>query len=335
MESLCVVVRENVGESLDSARLSWAAKCGEAAAGVVRGFSAGTRGKLVRYAAGMRTALLVSLLMTFAAATELPAQNKRSKKGSTQKEQKAPKDDSKTAKDKVIRALDKFRKRKAKTKGNNWRTRLPQPPVQKFDAKLQYRWHVDTSVGPLVITLLPEAAPNHVTSVIFLARCGFYDGLQFPRVLKGFMAQGGSPTNTQSGDPGYTMDGEFLTKQKHDKPGALSAANSGPGTDGSQFFLTFVPTPHLDGLHTVHGFVTEGQKTLKAIESLGVKEDGQPLKEKVTILRTWIRVVDAPQASDADDKKDKKADREPSDAGKCVRMVRSQGRRPRSAQAGL
>jgi cyclophilin family peptidyl-prolyl cis-trans isomerase len=251
----------------------------------------------------MRTALLVSLMMTFAVATELPAQNKRTKKGGTQKSQKAPKDDKKTAKDKVIRALDKFRKSKAKTKSKSWRTRLPQPPVQKFNPKLQYAWHLDTSVGQLVITLLPEAAPNHVTSVIFLSRCGFYNGLQFPRVLKGFMAQGGSPTNTQSGDPGYTMDGEFLTKQKHDKPGALSAANSGPGTDGSQFFLTFVPTPHLDGLHTVHGFVTEGTETLKAIEARGVKQDGQILKEKVTILRTWIRVIDAPKTKESSDDK--------------------------------
>jgi cyclophilin family peptidyl-prolyl cis-trans isomerase len=252
----------------------------------------------------MRTALLVSLMMTFAVATELPAQSKRTKKSDTKKTQKAPKDDKKTAKDKVIRALDKFRKSKAKTKSKSWRTRLPQPPVQRFNPKLQYLWYLDTSVGPLVITLLPEAAPNHVSSVIFLSRCGFYNGLQFPRVLKGFMAQGGSPSNTQSGDPGYTMDGEFLTKQKHDKPGALSAANSGPGTDGSQFFLTFVPTPHLDDLHTVHGFVTEGTKTLKAIEARGVEKDGQTPKEKVTILRTWIRVIDAPKkVESSDDKK--------------------------------
>lgn len=249
----------------------------------------------------MRTALLVSLMMTFAAASDLPAQ-KRSKKSSTPKVLKAPKDDKQTKKDKVIKALDKFRKAKAKTKAKNWRTRLPQPPVQQFEPRLEYRWHIDTTVGPLVVTLLPEAAPKHVTSVIFLSRCGFYDGLFFPRVLKGFMAQGGSPTNTQGGDAGYTMDGEFLTNQKHDKPGALSAANSGPGTDGSQFFLTFVPTPHLDGKHTVHGFVTDGMKTLKAIEATGVERDGEPLKEKVTILRTWIRVVDKPKGKDDDDK---------------------------------
>ena len=108
------------------------------------------------------------------------------------------------------------------------------------------------------------------------------------------MAQGGSPDNTQSGDAGYRLDGEFKTGQKHDKPGALSAANSGPGTDGSQFFLTFVPTDHLDGKHTVHGFVTEGLETLKALEERGVEKEGDALPEKVTILRTWITVVDAP-----------------------------------------
>lgn len=204
------------------------------------------------------------------------------------------KDDAKTAKDPVIVTIDKFRKAKVSTKPADWRTRLPAPPVVVFTPARSYRWHLETSVGSLVVTLLPEAAPRHVTSVIYLSRCGFYDGLVFPRVLKGFMAQSGSPTNDQSGDAGYRMDGEFLTDQKHDKPGALSAANSGPGTDGSQFFLTFVPTPHLDGKHTVHGFVTEGLATLQAIEARGVEKDEDPLPEKVTIVRTWITVADAP-----------------------------------------
>lgn len=250
----------------------------------------------------MRTAFAVILCVAVVAGSELPAQKKRGKSKAPQA-LKAPKDDAKTKKDQVIRALDKFRKKKVRTKAKDWRTRVPAPPWQKFDAKLQYRWHIDTSVGPLVVTLLPEAAPKHVTSVIHLSRCGFYDGLQFPRVLKGFMVQGGSPFNNQDGDAGYKMAGEFLTDQKHDKPGALSAANSGPGTDGSQFFLTFAPAPHLDGLHTVHGFVTEGTATLKAIEALGVDEDGEPLPEKVTILRTWIRVVDAPKVKKPSDGK--------------------------------
>jgi len=247
----------------------------------------------------MRTALIAALCLAVATNAELSAQKKDSdKKPTATKPLKPPKDDAKSAKDKVIRAIDKFTKSKVNTKPKTWRTRMPAPPEQKFDPEQQYLWHVDTSVGALVVTLLPEAAPKHVTSVIYLSRCGFYDGLELPRVLKGFMAQGGSPTNDQAGNAGYSMDGEFLTKQKHDKPGALSAANSGPGTDGSQFFLTFVPTPHLDGLHTVHGFVTVGSETLKAIEALGVEKDGAPLSEKVTILCTWITVVDAPKAKE-------------------------------------
>ena len=207
-----------------------------------------------------------------------------------------PKDDAKTAKDPVIVAIDKLKKAKVSSKAADWRTRLPAPPEVTFDKQRTYRWHLDTSKGPLVVTLLPQAAPKHVASVIWLSRCGFYDGLVFPRVLKGFMAQGGSPTNDQAGDAGYKLDGEFASGQKHDKPGALSAANSGPGTDGSQFFLTFVPTPHLDGKHTVHGFVTEGMETLQAIEACGVEKDGEALPEKVTIVRTWITVIDTPAA---------------------------------------
>lgn len=247
----------------------------------------------------MRTAIPFLALLMLAASGSLTAQDPGKEKPKPAAKAKAaatapPKDDAKTAKDPVIVAIDAFRKAKVGTKSKDWRTHLPEPPRQTFDPARQYRWHLDTSVGPLVVTLLPEAAPRHVTSVIYLSRCGFYDGLSFPRVLKGFMAQGGSPTNDQSGDAGYRMDGEFATGQKHDKPGALSAANSGPGTDGSQFFLTFVPTPHLDGKHTVHGFVTEGMETLQAIEAKGVEKDGDPLPVKVTILRTWITVVDAP-----------------------------------------
>lgn len=252
----------------------------------------------------MRTA---TVLLTLAIAACLPAQGKGPDKPKDEPSPQSkaakvepPKDDAATAKDPVIRELDKFRKAKVSTKPKDWRSRLPEPPLQTFDKARQYRWHLDTSVGPLVVTLLPEAAPKHVTSVIYLSRCGFYDGLLFPRVVKGFMAQGGSPDNTTSGDPGYHMDGEFTTGQKHDKPGALSAANSGPGTDGSQFFLTFVPCEHLDGKHTVHGFVTEGVDTLKALESKGVEpdKDGKQQPEKVTILRTWITVVDAGKPAD-------------------------------------
>jgi peptidyl-prolyl cis-trans isomerase B (cyclophilin B) len=205
----------------------------------------------------------------------------------------AVKDDALTAKDPVITAIDKFRKAKVSTKRADWKTTLPEPPLQAFDGKREFQWHLETSKGQITIRLLPDAAPRHVTSTIYLARCGFYDGLTFPRILKGFMAQGGSPTNDQQGNAGYTMDGEFLTGRKHDSAGILSAANSGsPNTDGSQFFLTFVPTPHLDGKHTVYGVVTEGLEVLKAIEACGVEKDGDTLSETPSIVRSWIRVVE-------------------------------------------
>lgn len=240
---------------------------------------------------------LLAAVALLAVPLALRAQGKAGKdKAGTDKDKAvaaAPKDDALTAKDPAIVAIDKFRKAKVSTKSADWKKALPKPPLLPFDAARAYRWHLETSVGPLVVTLLPEAAPMHCSSVVYLSRCGFYDGLQFPRVLKGFMAQGGSPDSTQAGDAGYKLDGELKSGQKHDKPGALSSANDGnPNNEGSQFFLTFVPTPHLDGKHTVHGFVTEGlETTLKKLEEKGVDKDGDPLPEKVAILRTWITVV--------------------------------------------
>ena len=188
-------------------------------------------------------------------------------------------------------AIDKFRKAKVSSKRADWKTTLPAPPLQAFDAKRDYFWHLETNKGLLVIRLLPDAAPMHVTSTIYLARCGFYDELVFPRIVKAFMAQGGSPLNTQSGNAGYTMDGEFLTDRKHDAAGILNAANSGtPNSDGSQFFLTFLATPHLDGKHTVYGVTTQGLEVLPAIEACGSAEG--TVSEPVTIVRSWITVAE-------------------------------------------
>jgi cyclophilin family peptidyl-prolyl cis-trans isomerase len=106
----------------------------------------------------------------------------------------------------------------------------------------------------------------HVSSTIYLSRLGFYDGITFHRVIPGFMAQGGDPLGNGRGGPGYKYAGEFDKRVKHDRPGLLSMANAGPGTDGSQFFLTFVPTPHLNGKHTIFGEVVEGMETVKEIE---------------------------------------------------------------------
>jgi peptidyl-prolyl cis-trans isomerase B (cyclophilin B) len=134
--------------------------------------------------------------------------------------------------------------------------------------------------------LMPEFAPLHVSSTIYLARLGFYDDVIFHRVIKGFMAQGGDPLGQGTGGPGYQYGGEFSRNARHDRPGLLSMANAGPGTDGSQFFLTFVATPWLDGKHTIYGEITEGMDTMKALEALGSRNGAtsEPLGiETVTI----------------------------------------------------
>ena len=138
-----------------------------------------------------------------------------------------------------------------------------------FEPDKSYFWNLDTDVGSLKIKLMTDVAPMHVSSTIFLSRLGFYDGLTFHRIITGFMAQGGDPLGNGRGGPGYKYKGEFDSSVKHDRPGLLSMANAGPGTDGSQFFITFVPTPHLDGRHTLFGEVVEGKGTLRALESRG------------------------------------------------------------------
>ena len=106
----------------------------------------------------------------------------------------------------------------------------------------------------------------HVSSALYLSRLGFYDGLRFHRVFQGFIAQGGCPTGTGRDGPGYQFAGEFSQNALHDGSGVLSTANSGPGTDGSQFFITFGPAPSLDGKYTVYGKVVEGLDVVKALE---------------------------------------------------------------------
>ena len=168
----------------------------------------------------------------------------------------------------------------------NWRTTLSKPKQATFEPGKTYVARMQTSKGPVVIRLMPEVAPMHVTSFAYLAQLGFYDGLLFHRVITDFMAQGGCPAGSGTGGPGYKFDGEFSPQVKHDKGGKLSMANAGPGTDGSQFFLTFVPTPWLDGKHTIFGEVVEGQEVLRALEASGSRSGStsEPLKiEKVAI----------------------------------------------------
>ena len=155
------------------------------------------------------------------------------------------------------------------TSGSSWKTSLSQPPMATFAEDENLFWVMHTNVGDIKIELLPQVAPMHVTSTIFLTKLGFYDDVVFHRVIDGFMAQGGDPLGRGTGGPGYQYDGEFDPSVRHDTPGLLSMANAGPGTDGSQFFLTFVPTPHLDGKHTIFGRVVDGMDTVRALESRG------------------------------------------------------------------
>jgi peptidyl-prolyl cis-trans isomerase B (cyclophilin B) len=192
--------------------------------------------------------------------------------------------------DPVLVALDAFvAEKKVDTSNPNWKTRLPEPPKQDFAKGKTYLWQLETSEGGITVRLRPDAAPMHATSTIYLTRLGFYDGTAFHRVIPKFMAQGGDPLGNGTGGPGYHYDGEFDSKLRHDKPGLLSMANRGPGTDGSQFFLTFVPTPHLDGKHTIFGEVIEGQATLKQLESFGTSPSGRTTKPLV-IKKASIRV---------------------------------------------
>ncbi len=169
-----------------------------------------------------------------------------------------------------------------------WKQRLSKPTPVSFTAGKKYFWVLDTTKGPIEVRLLADTAPMHVTSTIYLTNLGFYDGLSFHRVIPGFMAQGGDPAGNGTGGPGYQYAGEFTGGAKHDKPGILSMANAGPGTDGSQFFLTFVPTGFLDGKHTVFGETVKGMDTLKALEGAG-SESGKT-KEKLEIKKATIRV---------------------------------------------
>jgi len=134
----------------------------------------------------------------------------------------------------------------------------PAPPSGALDTSKEYTAIFDTEAGKFKVRLFDDEAPLTVENFVNLATIGFYDGVTFHRVIPDFMAQGGDPRGTGSGGPGYRFRDEFHPDRKHDKPGILSMANAGPNTNGSQFFITFVPTPHLDGGHAVFGEVIEG-----------------------------------------------------------------------------
>jgi cyclophilin family peptidyl-prolyl cis-trans isomerase len=140
------------------------------------------------------------------------------------------------------------------------------PPEMQIDPQKQYFATIKTDKGDMVIELFADRTPKTVNNFVFLAREGFYDGVIFHRVIKDFMVQGGDPTGTGRGGPGYQFEDEFHPDLKHDKPGILSMANAGPGTNGSQFFITHVATPWLDNKHSVFGAISKGLDVLMSIE---------------------------------------------------------------------
>jgi cyclophilin family peptidyl-prolyl cis-trans isomerase len=194
-----------------------------------------------------------------------------------------------TTSDPAVVTIDEFiAKANIDTSNAKWKTSLTRPPKASFTKDKTYFWLLKTNKGNIKIKLLPAVAPMHVSSTIYLTRLGFYDDLLFHRVISNFMAQGGDPLGNGRGGPGYKYRGEFDKSVKHDKAGKLSMANSGPGTDGSQFFLTFVPTPHLDGKHTIFGEVVEGMGTVSALEDAG--SGSGKTSEKVFIEKASILV---------------------------------------------
>ena len=150
------------------------------------------------------------------------------------------------------------------------------PPSGALDTTKRYSARLKTDRGDIVVELYADRAPRTVENFVNLARAGFYDGTTFHRVIRGFMAQGGDPTGTGTGGPGYQFDDEFDPSLRHDGPGVLSMANAGAGTNGSQFFITYGPTPHLDDRHSVFGRVTEGLDVLKSLRERDPQSDRNP-----------------------------------------------------------
>lgn len=140
------------------------------------------------------------------------------------------------------------------------------PPSMNIDTESEYSAVMDTDKGKIHLKLYPQHAPKTVNNFVFLAREGYYDGVIFHRVIDNFVIQGGDPTGTGRGGPGYTFEDELEGNPLKHETGSISMANAGPNTNGSQFFITHSPQPHLDGKHTVFGEVVEGQDVVDDIE---------------------------------------------------------------------
>ena len=161
-----------------------------------------------------------------------------------------------------------------------------EPTDQKIDKTKTYTVAIDTTAGPITVQLWPDVAPGHVNSFVFLARDGFYDGVIFHRVIPGFMIQGGDPTGTGSGGPGYQLKAEFNSK-KHTR-GVLSAArSSSPHSAGSQFFLMHADSPHLDNQYTAFGTITSGLDVVDKIATAPKDYNDRP-KNPVKINKMTV-----------------------------------------------
>ena len=155
------------------------------------------------------------------------------------------------------------------TKPQRWTS----PPDMVLESGKDYQAVLHTDKGAITVDLFAQQVPKTVNNFVFLAEAGYYDGVIFHRVIDDFMAQTGDPTGTGRGGPGYAFADEFAKDLKHNKPGILSMANAGPNTNGSQFFITHVPTPWLDGKHSVFGEVVDGMDVLLSIPA---RDPGNP-----------------------------------------------------------
>ncbi len=162
------------------------------------------------------------------------------------------------------------------------------PPEMALKPGYDYHAVLVTSQGTVRVRLFAEEAPETVNNFVFLARDGYFDGTTFHRVIKDFMVQGGDPTGTGAGGPGYRIADEFHPELRHDKPGVLSMANAGPNTGGSQFFITHVATPWLDDRHAVFGEVVEGMDVVNSIRERDPQRAREPGE---TIERVEIEEV--------------------------------------------
>ena len=164
------------------------------------------------------------------------------------------------------------------------------PPLMTIDPKSEYTATLSTNHGEITLELFSTQAPNAVNNFVFLAREGFYDGVIFHRVIPEFMIQGGDPSGTGAGGPGYRFEDAIVPALVFDRPGVIAMANTGPNTNGSQFFITVVPTPHLDGNHTIFGRVIDGQDVVELISSVQTGPKDRPVD---AVIIHGIKVIEA------------------------------------------